>query len=522
MLKKSKNKIAVLLLTAFGLAAATGLGYHYNFLDINKKIQSYRIQRREKIGMEYIVNHDWGNAENIFDEINDLLKKYSELSLSKEFPQTYLKLAEINEEQGDYKKAINFWKEYSDLTKEDVSEHMGTLHLKLAKRNEEEGNYQEAIDFWKEYSDLAGENVFERTNTLESIIQLEQYLQKRDLDTTVREELADLYKIIGLESKAEEAQDIVDKAKKSGPETLVIFARRDINSRNIEFRVPDWYAKTMEEYDILEITEEMYERLKDLTGGVPDDGGIEALTYDYYTNVTHAGNPIILGDSKKDDKKWGKSKAKRVDGELVFYDEENHPMWKAYAEEMAHNFTEIDPILFLIFGNERSLCEGFASIGVYYATDISEGFKDLKKKGLETLKETHEWMEQISLPRVNMYIDAGAKMENLSSWVVSGILMKLQQEYGWDTYKEFFRIFRTINKEKDLLERIREGGDLNPTTIKQRIAYITWGLSKAAEKTKGKGKEIKNILETTYGLRTDKEFHEKIDKEFSAYLENSY
>lgn len=518
MLKKSK--IAVLLITA-GLATAPGLGYHYNLFDIKKKIQSYRIQRREKRGIEHIVNRDWGNAENIFDKINDLLKKYPELSLSKEFPQTYLKLAEINEEQGDYLKAIDFWKEYSDLTKEDVSEHIGTLHLKLANRNEEEGNYQGAIDFWKEYTDLTGENVFERTNTLESIIQHEQYLQKREHDTTVREELAKLYDSIGLESKSEEAQDIVDKAKKSGPETLVIFSRKDINSRNIEFRVPDWYSETMEEYDILEITEKMYERLKDLTGGIPFDN-IQVLTY-HLGDGTWSGNPILIGDSVKGDKKWGKfNKSKIVDGKLVLYDAENYPNWKAYAEEMAHNFTEINPILFLIFGNERSLCEGFASIGVYYTTDIPEGFKDLKKKGLETLKETHEWMEQMSLPRVNMYIDTGAKMENLSSWVVSGVLMKLQQEYGWDTYKEFFRIFRTINKEKDLLEKIGDGGDLNPATIKQRIAYITWGLSKAAEKTKGKGKEIKNILETTYGLRADKEFYEKINKEFSVYLENSY
>jgi hypothetical protein len=220
----------------------------------------------------------------------------------------------------------------------------------------------------------------------------------------------------------------------------------------IKLEFPKWYEPTLNKLDLVKKLDKCYQLEKELAAGqVPFNGEKQAFLYDPKIRFAHSGNPIHFG--KNLFKEW------------------DFPFNISF-HEMAHNF-QYDglPRFHYLLGGEyysktalyNGFAEGLATLANLYITETLEE-KDVLPQTHALIIRDKEKMRKDFPEALRVYEESGANSERITPDIVDGMLIRLGDEYGWDMYPKFFRIFLK-NETTDQIYKLAGTDDTKRVTI---------------------------------------------------------
>lgn len=204
-------------------------------------------------------------------------------------------------------------------------------------------------------------------------------------------------------------------------------------SKYIELDFPQWYHRVIKKFDLLTLLDKCYLLTTVLNAGQvpelgPKLGEKQQLYYDKKIMFAHSGQPIHLGK-------------KFIDGKSV-------PL-STILHEMAHNF-QIGGLYgfpqILLDGEMKdknaSFCfsEGLATLNsIYVVEKISDEILNNELK--EIIQKEKTRMRANYIKALEYYEVSGNNFNKLTPDVIDGIFYYLGDQYDWDIFPQFFKIF---------------------------------------------------------------------------------
>lgn len=224
----------------------------------------------------------------------------------------------------------------------------------------------------------------------------------------------------------------------------------------IELEFPKWYEPTINKLDLLKVLDKCYLLQKKLAAGqVPTLGPLpgkkQTFIYDPKITFAHSGNPIHFGKT--------------------FINEGSFPFFIA-LHEMAHNFQLGGGVGFThLLGNEYydkttinfGFSEGLATLAfLYIAENLTR--EDLTPRVFELLQKEKQKKSRDYSKALKLYEKNGADEERITPDIIDGICIRLGDQYGWEIFPVFFRIFLQ-NEITDQIYELAGDDNAKRTTI---------------------------------------------------------
>jgi hypothetical protein len=209
----------------------------------------------------------------------------------------------------------------------------------------------------------------------------------------------------------------------------------------VKLEFPKWYEPTIRKLDLLTVLDICYQLEKELaadhipTEG-PKTGEKQAFFYDSKISFAHSGQPIHFGKS--------------------LINEGDFPFNIAF-HEMAHNFQfgGLPGFMHLLGGeyyNKTSIsfgfAEGLATLANLYITEKIKD-SDINPNSLSLIREGREKMRRDHGTALRFYEQNSSDHQRITPDIIDGMMIHLGDQYGWDMFPKFFRIFlknSTVNE----------------------------------------------------------------------------
>ena len=211
------------------------------------------------------------------------------------------------------------------------------------------------------------------------------------------------------------------------------------------------FDEMMHKYNVVHVTDINYEIQKQLVGMAPLNGDPQLWAFDYLL-CGGAGQPIGLG--------YG-----------CIENPENEPHWGVFYHEAGHVFTEhifgfhFSPVSVTPscdspkFGGLTKFVfsEGFATLnGMYSIHEMIQNPSkyNIDEPELSSLKRAFNGYGYFRT-KLKEYEEEGGNYEKINPDVIDGIFLELADEYGWEIYPKFYKVF--LPEYWDQYDDIKEG-----------------------------------------------------------------
>lgn len=233
------------------------------------------------------------------------------------------------------------------------------------------------------------------------------------------------------------------------------------DGEHVYLQVPRWYREHAKEFQALKALELAYQFHEDLTGRRPFGGRPAGVLFDSAIEFSHSGNPAHIGAS---------------------YWRYDRPPWFTIFHEMGHDFeTGCSPSLSEAICHQRSgvpfyntFVEAFATLAAFHAAERMEemALRGLDPSTVESVRRNvGERAAQCRLAWES-HLAAGLDFDQLNPDSADGMLLELCDEFGWEAFRRFFRLF---GPSDEVLEMCCQA-DTHP----KRMSLVLSALSVAA------------------------------------------
>jgi hypothetical protein len=224
----------------------------------------------------------------------------------------------------------------------------------------------------------------------------------------------------------------------------------------IKLEFPRWYESTIETLDLIHLLDNCYLLEKQLTVGQvpmlePLPGEKQAFLYDPTITFAYSGNPIHFGKNH--------------------INENTFPLFLTF-HEMGHNFQFGGlPGFEYLMGSENyertliffGFAEGLATLASLYITEKIDK-NDLKPAVRDLFTDENKSMRERFGTALEFYEKQGPDRNHITPDIIDGICIRLGDQYGWDIFPDFFRIFLK-NDINDQIFQLAGDDDTKRTTI---------------------------------------------------------
>ncbi len=226
----------------------------------------------------------------------------------------------------------------------------------------------------------------------------------------------------------------------------------------IKLEFPRWYESTIDTLDLIHLLDNCYLLEKQLAAGqVPTLGPLpgekQDFLYDPTITFAYSGNPIHFGKNH-----------------II---ENTFPLFLTF-HEMGHNFQFGGlPGFEYLMGGENyqrtpiffGYAEGLATLASLYITEKIDK-DDLKLVVKDLFAAENKSMHEKFGMALEFYEKQGPNRKYITPDIIDGICIRLGDQYGWDIFPDFFRIFL----KNDINDRIFQlAGDNN---TKRETIYV--------------------------------------------------
>ena len=231
---------------------------------------------------------------------------------------------------------------------------------------------------------------------------------------------------------------------------------KEYEGQYVKLEFPKWYEPIIRKLDLLNVLDLCYQLEKELAAGNtptegPKAGEKQSFFYDSKISFAHSGQPIHFGKS--------------------LINEGDFPFNIAF-HEMAHNFQfgGLPGFMHLLGGEYYSktpisfgFAEGLATLANLYITEkLKDG--DINPNSMSLIREGREKMRHDYGTALRVYEENGANQQRITPDIIDGMMIQLGDQYGWDMFPKFFKIFLK-NPTTDQILALAGDDDIKRTTI---------------------------------------------------------
>lgn len=236
----------------------------------------------------------------------------------------------------------------------------------------------------------------------------------------------------------------------------------------VSYFIPrEWRSVSFEDvwhtYQVVEATDQAYLLQKELTGVTPFKGAKQLFIgepgkSDQLVPCGISGNPIRLGLNVNEP----------FPHNNCIRDPSGYPHWDIILHEMGHNFTLGSVRFNQLYGGMIIYTEGLATLARMYAEHIiasEPDHFDLSSAALESILNYIEFNRNVYLDDLATYEERGSNFAEMNPNILDGIFIRLADEYGWQIFPRFFKIFQPQDERWHILDQADTEAKVHALTI---------------------------------------------------------
>ncbi|MBI2194024.1 MAG: hypothetical protein HYU36_18780 [Planctomycetes bacterium] len=225
--------------------------------------------------------------------------------------------------------------------------------------------------------------------------------------------------------------------------------------------IPRWYRRFAEAIGLLAALDASYRLQQAMVGTQPFSGRRWGVLFDPAIQFAHSGNPVHVGSNF-----W----------------RHDRPPWDTILHEMGHDFqTGSSRALTAAIVHQQTgyafyhnFVEGLATLAVFYIADHAgqDAGGGFTRKALESMDQVTGECEKRCRLAWQACRSRGRGLADMDPDATDGMLLVLRDEFGWEMFERFFRLFLAGRDAEALCHQAR--------THEERVALVLAALSVSA------------------------------------------